>query len=70
LHLIGVARFQILPLCLGLHALGNGGQPQALGHRDDGIHRRRIAAALGIDVAHEHTVDLQRIDRELAQVRQ
>src|SRR5258708_11192357 len=58
LNLIGVPGLQVMPLRFGFHAFRYRFQPQALGHGDDGVNQRRVAAALRYDVSREYPVAL------------
>ena len=67
LHLVAVVLAQEVELRLGLHALGDHRQAQAVGHGDDGAGDLRILLAAGHAVD-EAAVDLQHVDGELLEV--
>ena len=69
LHLIAAMPAQELRLLESLDALGNHLELQFARESDDGG-ADRTAVALGIQILDERTVDLQRIDRETAQIAQ
>src|SRR5438105_2026422 len=65
LHLVAVVRPQELQLRLGLHALGDDPEIQAVAERDDRLGENAVlGAAAGDDVAHEGAVDLESADRQ------
>jgi len=60
---------QELPLPQRLDPFCNHLQPQAVAQRDDGAHDRGVVL-VGEHVAHEGVVDLELVERQLAQVGQ
>ncbi len=56
-------------LGVGLDALGDGLQVQRARHLDDGLHDGAVVG-VGVDVAHEGLVDLERVQREALEVAQ
>ena len=56
-------------LRLGADAFGDDAQPQAARQRDDRLGDRGVAG-IGLEVGDERDVDLERVDREVLQVRQ
>src|SRR6266545_1265378 len=69
LPVLAAGRAQLRELCSGLNAFGHGGQPQRLSQLDDRAGQgARVGGVPG--TGHERLVDLDDVDRELAQVGQ
>ena len=66
---MAAARREEFELRLRFDPFGDHAQPQAAGKADDRLGDRRIAG-VGREVGDERDVDLQRVDREVLQVRE
>jgi hypothetical protein len=69
LHLVAIVLLEEGALRLGLHALRDDAEMQAVAERDDRLGDDAVVGRAGrLDVAHERAVDLHRVDRQPPQV--
>ena len=69
LEAVAAAHVEEVELRARAHAFGDDLEPEAARKADDRLGDRRVAR-IGLEVGDERDVDLQRVDREMLQVRQ